>query len=122
MKRHLGFVQIKKFSKRKTSLRAGSLIVVREVGAAKNIGADLEPRISFHASNSFPSNKSRRVSRGISVRRQSAGSSTREDPCTDTTLWNVVLFGCNPENYVPPNTYWLFSFNLFCRRYRLATL
>jgi hypothetical protein len=120
MKRHLGFVHIKKFSNRKTSLRADSLIVVREVGAARDLGADLEPRISFHASNSFPSNKSGRVSRGIRVRRQSQGSSTRKDPCTDTSLWNIVSFGCNPKNYVPTITYWLSSFNLFCGRCRLA--
>jgi hypothetical protein len=34
----------------------------------------------------------------------------REAPCTDTTIWNVEWFGCNPENYVRLITYWSFSF------------
>jgi hypothetical protein len=45
MKRQLGLVHIKKFSKRKTSLRADGFIVGREVGAAGNLVAGLEPLI-----------------------------------------------------------------------------
>ena len=40
--------------------------------------------------------------------RQFPGLPTREDLYTDTPLWNVGLFECNPKNYVPRATYWFF--------------
>ena len=38
--------------------------------------------------------------------RQSPRWFAREAPYADTTLCNIEVFGCNPENYLRSNTYW----------------
>jgi hypothetical protein len=74
-------------------------------GTAQTLGADLELLACAYGLSSYQPSALPWAKLGSTHAGKSTGPPPREDPRPKTSLSIMRLLGCNPENYVPPDTY-----------------